>query len=567
MINENELNCMTFAAGKNATVSGRVLIGHNEDDNGTISVRHGYVPAADWPDGTVLPAENGCAAIPQVPHTYGYYWTEYKKSSGGISNADSFINECGVCIVSNSMAGSKESDDDNDILCTEGGVFYNLRRCLAERSSSAREGAKVLMELMDMYGYASSGRAYTIADKDEVFHFQLVRGKHYMGARLPDDAIMVMPNHYTFRTLSDCPEMFYPDDIIEYAVKRGFYTPGTPGDYSDFDFSLAYQAPKSRRDSFNTSRQRQGQHMLLGMSPYSTDFSFCHKYTQKVDAGDFASALSSHSESFFTGQIGFGPGLTPHDLPDNSPICRTTTLESSIIEPGDTPCDTVIHAAFGRPCEVPYISFMPLRALPAQLGAMADARRAMDEHLLPDMTVGTVENSPLAKIRACETLADLTYCRTSVFLGSFIRENHQSLNEVKKNTGTLRADNGLYFEAIADKYAETVEMTLRRIRPEVQPMGNTDGAMPASFRVRFSVFGEVDPYSLVAGPRGRSVRRFYSKLASPEKLIKINSATYEAEFAAKPLSDVFTFAGTYPLFVAGKTTDGVPFAGETIFGI
>ena len=29
--------------------------------------------------------------------------------------------------------------------------------------------------------------------------FQLARGRHYMGARVPDDAIAVMPNHFNLQ--------------------------------------------------------------------------------------------------------------------------------------------------------------------------------------------------------------------------------------------------------------------------------------------------------------------------------------------------------------------------------
>lgn len=61
---------------------------------------------------------------------------------------------------------------------------YNLRRALAERAQTARDGARILMELVDEWGYAPSGRAYTIADQSEAFMFQLARGRHYMGARV-----------------------------------------------------------------------------------------------------------------------------------------------------------------------------------------------------------------------------------------------------------------------------------------------------------------------------------------------------------------------------------------------
>lgn len=86
------------------------------------------------------------------------------------------------------------------------------------------------------------GRAYTIADQSEAFMFQLARGRHYMGARVPDDAIAVMPNHFNLHGLNDYPEQFYPADLVTYAVSRGWYKPAKDGDFSDFDFAKAYQA-------------------------------------------------------------------------------------------------------------------------------------------------------------------------------------------------------------------------------------------------------------------------------------------------------------------------------------
>ena len=198
------MNCMTIIVGKNASATGRVMVGHNEDDGGHIAVRHTVVPPMHWPEGTLLPAEQGRARIPQAVHTLGYYWVEFRTDEMGLSNSDMFYNDHGVLIVSNSMGTSRESMEDVSGL-RDGGLAYNLRRALAERATSAREGAKLLMELVETWGYAPSGRANTIADKDEAFMFQLVHGRHYVGARVPDDHIVVMPNFYNFHTLHDCP--------------------------------------------------------------------------------------------------------------------------------------------------------------------------------------------------------------------------------------------------------------------------------------------------------------------------------------------------------------------------
>ena len=125
------MNCMTLIAGKAASATGHVLVGHNEDDGGHVVVRHGWVPPRDWEKGAVMPAEEGCALLPQVAHTLGYYWVEYRKDVMGLSNADGFVNERGVVIVSNSMGTSREGMENADCV-KDGGIAFNLRRALAD---------------------------------------------------------------------------------------------------------------------------------------------------------------------------------------------------------------------------------------------------------------------------------------------------------------------------------------------------------------------------------------------------------------------------------------------------
>lgn len=247
-----------------------------------------------------MPAEKGCAAIPQAAHTLGYYWVEYRKDETGLSNADGFVNECGVVITSNSMGTSRESAD-NAACVKDGGIAYNLRRALAERAQTARDGARILMELVDEWGYAPSGRAYTIADQSEAFMFQLARGRHYMGARVPDDAIAVMPNHFNLHGLNDYPEQFYPADLVTYAVSRGWYKPAKDGDFSDFDFAKAYQAEDEFFGPRNVMRQKNGLRIALD-HPWSVERRACPSASERTrprdpadDGRDSQLALRGHA--------------------------------------------------------------------------------------------------------------------------------------------------------------------------------------------------------------------------------------------------------------------------------
>ena len=577
-LGNNPMNCMTLIAGKAASATGHVLVGHNEDDGGHIVVRHGRVAPRDWPEGTLMPAEEGCAAIPQVAHTLGYYWVEYRKDVMGLSNADGFVNECGVVITSNSMGTSRESVENTECV-KEGGIAYNLRRALAERAQTARDGARILMELIDEWGYAPSGRAYTIADTDEAFMFQLARGRHYMGARVPDDAIAVMPNHFNLHGLSDYAEQFYPADIVTYAISRGWYKPAKNGDFSDFDFAKAYQAEDEFFGPRNVMRQKNGLRIALDR-PWSVEkegMPFCVKANRPVTAQMMADILSTHYEGTRDCCAHFGPGLSPHDASSIRYICTGTTLESDLFILRDEPKLTTVMSSFGRPCQLPYIALHPLLAQPEALDPMADAGSKMENHLRPEEGASCWRDTPWWKLRAFETQAELLFSDVTDGLRALLaRMLEQGLESDEALCQKLAAllDEGRETEAreLAEQADDNALLSALHTL--------TDYARADFTAVRLSL-----PTTLAAAPQeGERVRAVFhtertpvenamilgvvhtnTKLAFapiiPGTLQSIGGDAYAAEFDAVRLASVIEYAGRYMLALGGRFADGHPFAG------
>ena len=164
-------DCSTIIVGKNATTTGRVLVGHNEDDPGCMVHSH-LVPRKQHAQGETVRFEDGTAVIDQVPETCAYYWSEFR-SLNGEAFADAFINEYGVSVVSNGCVDSKHPEG------VTGGMGYALRRLIAERAHSAREGVEIAAALVEKYGYYST-RSYAICDKDEGWIFQVVIGHNFV---------------------------------------------------------------------------------------------------------------------------------------------------------------------------------------------------------------------------------------------------------------------------------------------------------------------------------------------------------------------------------------------------
>lgn len=359
--------CSVVVVGKDASATGRVLVGHNEDDSGELFVRNGLVPAGDHAVGETMPAEKGCAAVPQVAHTCGFYWSEVKGLGGGPSNADAFFNEHGVFVVSDNAAA--EPFDDAHTALTDGGIYYNLRRAIAERAKSAREAVDVATNLIARWGYAAPrGRIYTVADRDEAWTIQVLKGRRVVARKCPDDQVAVVPNCLTVRELR-------PGDVVSPCVAE------EAAKAKGYDYALRFQGAKRWRDRTDTLRMKHLYRLAAGVN-VQDDYPYSVKPAHKVSPADLKAALSTHYE-------GTPDEMQPLRHGSESatrylPVCRQQTIESCVCEFGGTVAETALHVASGSPCEHPYRTFRPYgEGIPAALDRSADAAERLSRHFRP----------------------------------------------------------------------------------------------------------------------------------------------------------------------------------------
>lgn len=254
--------CTTVIVGKLASKTGRVIVGHNEDAGGRCLHQQFFCPAQDHAPGEFVTAEPGTAKVPQAAHTLATYWSNMQAPVPGASFDQGFANEAGLVICSNGGGSSFDADDEKlgKNLLTEGGVGFLLRRLMAERASTAREAVLVAKHLIETYGYTGTARNYTIADKNEAWCINVVMGKHFVAKRIPDDKVMLISNMLAIRSvdLEDKENVIASEDLIDWAIEHGRYSPKTPGDYSDFDFARAYQSDENRHAPTKSVRMRLG---------------------------------------------------------------------------------------------------------------------------------------------------------------------------------------------------------------------------------------------------------------------------------------------------------------------
>jgi len=352
-------DCSAVIVGKKASATGEVLFGHNEDDGGNNVMMQYRVPRATHQPGELLTFEPNCAKIPQVEQTWAYLWSE-TRANWQASFSDTFINEWGVAIASDSCANSREDQPD----LTNGGIGYGLGHLIAQRARTAREGVELAARLVDRYGYTASGRAYEIVDKDEAWVFQVVQGKHYVAKRVPDDEVLFIPNWYTIHQvdLADKDNYIASPDLITYAISRGWYTPAKPGDYSDFDFALAYQNPTQNQDG-NIVRHRNALRLILGAEP-ADGRAFSVKPPRKLGIEDVKRILRTHYEGTADDRSE-NYTVNPHRAGVRT-ICTGTTLESFVIQFRGQPEFTCIWRATLNPCTSPYVPwYLGITRVPA----------------------------------------------------------------------------------------------------------------------------------------------------------------------------------------------------------
>lgn len=370
--------CTSIIVGKKASKTGEVLLGHNEDNGGQLVMVQYIVPRMKHKPYEKIVLENGAAVIPQVEETWKYLWSE-TRSAEGASFSDFFINEWGVAVTSDNCGPSRETNPE----LKDGGIGYGLRRIVAERAKTAREGVKIATKLLDEYGYIASGRSYQIVDKNEGWMLQVVNGKHYVARKVQDDEIAIIPNHYTIRDADpeDTENFIMSKDLITYAIDQGWYSPKS-SNYKDFDFAKAYQKPDAYGKSSNVLRHKHGLEMLSGQKFDSVnDLPFAVKPTQKVGIEDVKSVLRTHYEGT-QDDLTDGYKTSPH-YTKNRVICTSTTQESFVVQFRENPDFTVIWRATGRPCVSPYIPwYLGNLKVPEGYGWI-DENRGLKTHFKP----------------------------------------------------------------------------------------------------------------------------------------------------------------------------------------
>jgi dipeptidase len=283
--------CYAVVVGKDASTDGAVLLGHNEQNYGPRFLNFRKVPRIEHKAGEMIKLQGG-AEIPQVKESYAFLWSE----NPGTTYSDGYLNEWGVAVVSDGCPDRAEELQklEADGQLVKSGIGYMLRRLITERAKTAREGVQVAGELIEQVGYPSS-RTLVIADSKEAWLLSMSRGKHWIAQRVPNDGVVLLPNVYVIDkvNLKDTSNFLGSPDLIEYAIKKGWYNPAGG---EKFDFSKAYGQQQKR---LMDERQWRGQCLVTGKDidkEPDRKLPFSVKPARKLSVKDVVSILRFHGE-------------------------------------------------------------------------------------------------------------------------------------------------------------------------------------------------------------------------------------------------------------------------------
>ncbi len=337
-------NCFTILSGKNASKDGSVFLAHNEDDSGkqfvnvykTRNIYTGRPNEIKLKRGGTLKLNAELLSI---------LWLEMP----GMEFSDSYQNEYGVTIVSDACPSREDKAE-----LTDGGIGYWLRRAMALQAKTAREAVLIGGALVEQYGYASSGRTYSIADTSEAWMLSVVNGKHWIAQRVPNDEVAIIPNYYTIGkvNLKDTNNFLASQDIISYARERAWFS----GKDAEFNFRETYAKPYTLTDAVNLERHWFAINQL-SEKQYSINetFPFSFKASKMLILQDLFQVLRSHYEgSGYDKSENYSLG-SPHKT--HRGICANSTQYAMVAQlRSSLPLEigVVSWISFYHPCVHPF---------------------------------------------------------------------------------------------------------------------------------------------------------------------------------------------------------------------
>ncbi len=314
--------CTNFLVTNGATADGSTMITYAADSH----VLYGELylqPAKDYPADAlrdIYEWDTGkfLGRIPQVAHTYSV-----------VGN----MNEFQVAIGETTYGGREELAKQLGAIMDYGSLMY----VALQRAKTAREAIQVMTDLVEQYGYASSGESFSISDPNEVWIMEMIgkgdgkKGAIWVAQRIPDGYISGHANQARITTFpaEDKVNCLFAKDVVSFAREKGWFD----GKNTEFSFSDVYAPVDFSGARFSDARvyagfnkvysgMKQYEEYILGNVKHAGENKFPSnrmplwvKPDKKLTVQDVMGMMRDHFEGTpldMTKDIGAGPFKLPY---------------------------------------------------------------------------------------------------------------------------------------------------------------------------------------------------------------------------------------------------------------
>ena len=333
--------CTCLIAGRKATASGKAMLAANDDWDGVPGVLAHELRKVHPLGGMHLLV--GGRTIPEIPETCGYTYTACcypigTRKVGWVGG----VNDKGVSVAGTGVCAFKEIPADDAWLEPD-----DVQILILERAASAREGIRLIGELVAKYGFNFSGldgcnsmATYAVADSREGWFLEMAQGDHWVAERVPDDEAGVRINAFGTHDvdLTDTENVMASPGLAEFAKANGWWS----GDIHHFDFAAAYGADHSPNewgpelDPMNMRRRWRAVSLLSGKDTPEDEPIYSVHPDHALEPADFMKILRDVYEDTpydlrkvpAAGRYG-----NPfHDDPESYSLCRHATVASFVAD-------------------------------------------------------------------------------------------------------------------------------------------------------------------------------------------------------------------------------------------
>ncbi len=316
--------CTNYLVSKGASTDRSTMITYSADSHALYGDLN-FIPAGEHIEGTWIDVFDGDS---------GKYLGKIRQARR-TWQVVGLINEHQLALGETTFGGREELMDPKAVV-----DYGSLMNLALQRARTAREALKVMTELVEEYGYASSGESFSVSDPDEVWILEMIskgperKGAVWVARQVPDGYVCGHANQARIHrfplqkanNFSDKRQTtFHSVDVVSFAREKGYFN----GADNEFSFADAYCPPDFggrrfcdarvwqffRRITPDSRQMDAYQDWALGIQPDAEPMPLFIKPDRKLSLRDVMELMRDHyegSEMDMNHDIGAGPFVLPY---------------------------------------------------------------------------------------------------------------------------------------------------------------------------------------------------------------------------------------------------------------